>query len=112
MIDGKTAERLCGDGPDLNTVLRQDECLVKLRRNVMKFFNKNFEAAVVYIQKFEVIGQFVTENKEKSQESIENEMGIVRTCLKKTYLLANISLQNVANLKYFRATLTNQNCMH
>jgi len=85
VIDGKTAERLCGDGPDLNTVLKQDEYLVKLRRNVIKFFKKNFEAAGVYIQKFEVIGQFVTENKEKSQESIENETGIVHTCLKNTF---------------------------
>jgi len=88
MIDGKTAERLCGDGPDLNTVLREDEYLVKLRRNVIQFLKKNFEAAVVYIQKFEVIGQFVTENKEKGQESIENETGIVHTCLKNTNLLS------------------------
>jgi hypothetical protein len=73
-------------------VLRQDEYLVKLRRNVIKFLKKNFEAAVVYIQKFEVIGQFVTENKEKGQESIENETGIVHTCLKNTSLLANVSL--------------------
>jgi len=92
MIDGKTAERLCGDGPDLNTVLRQDDYLVKLRRNGIKFFKKNFEAAMVYIQKFEVIGQFVMENKEKDQESIENETGIVHSCLKNTNLLANISL--------------------
>jgi len=86
MIDGKMTERLCGDGPDLNTVLRQDEYLVKLRRNVIRFFKKNFEAAVVYIQKFEVIGQFVTENKEKSRESIENETGIVHSYLKNTNL--------------------------
>lgn len=92
MIDGKTAERLCGDGPDLNTVLRHDEYLVKLRRNVIKFFKKNFEAGIVYVQKFEVIGQFVAENKEKDQESIENETGIVHSCLENTNLLANISL--------------------
>lgn len=112
MIDGKMAERLCGDGPDLSTVLRQDEYLVKLRRNVIKFFKKNFEAAIVYIQKFEVIGQFVTENKEKDQESIENETGIVHSCLKNTNLLANISLKNMANFEYLSATLTNQNRMH
>jgi len=92
MIDGKTVERLGGDGPDLNTVLRQDEYLVKLRRNVIKFFKKNFEAAILYIQKFEVIGQFVTENKVKDQESIENETGIVHSYLENTNLLANISL--------------------
>lgn len=92
MIDGKMAERLCGDVPDLNTMLRQDEYLVKLRRNIIKFFINNFEAAVVYIQKFEVIGQFVTENKEKGQESIENETGILHSCLKNTNLLTNLSL--------------------
>jgi hypothetical protein len=81
-------EKLFRHGPEFNPVLRQDEYLVKLRRNVMKFFNKNFEAAVVYIQKFEFIEQFVTENKEKSQESIESETGIVYPFLKKTYLLA------------------------
>jgi hypothetical protein len=91
MIDGKTAERLCEDGPDLNTVLRQDMYLVKLRRHVIKFFNMNFKAVVVYIQRFEVISQFIAENKKKSQESIEDEIGIVHTCLKMTYLLANIS---------------------
>lgn len=81
MIDGKTAERLCGDGPDLTTVLRQDAYLVKLRRNVIKLFNVNFEAAVVYIQRFEVIRQIIAENKKKSRESIDDEIGIVHTCL-------------------------------
>jgi hypothetical protein len=75
MIGGKTRERLCGDGPDLSTLLKQDVCLVKLRRNVIKFFNMNFEAAGVYIQRFEVIKQFIAEN--KRQESVENEIGML-----------------------------------
>jgi hypothetical protein len=75
MINGKIGERLCGDGPDLNIILRQDAYLIKLRRNVMKFFNVNFEAALVYIQRFEFIRQFLAEDEEKTQESINNEMG-------------------------------------
>lgn len=77
MINGKTEERLCGDGPNLRIVLRQDNYLVKLRRNIMKFFKKNFEAAVVYIQRFEFVRQFFSENEEKSHDSIENETGTV-----------------------------------
>jgi hypothetical protein len=75
VINGKIGERLCGDGPDLNIILRQDAYLIKLRRNVMKFFNVNFEAALVYAQRFEFIRQFLAEDEEKTQESINNEMG-------------------------------------
>jgi hypothetical protein len=77
VINGKIEERLIGDGPNLRIVLRQDNYLVKLRRNIMKFFKKNFEAAVVYIQRFEFVRQFLAENEEKSHDSIENETGTV-----------------------------------
>jgi hypothetical protein len=75
MINGKTEEKLCGDGPNLGTVLKQDDCSVKLRRYTMKILKKNFEAATVYIQKFQSLRQFFVENEEESHNSIENETG-------------------------------------
>jgi len=82
MINGKMEERLCGNGPNLSIILKEDAYLVKLRRHVIKFFNMNFEAAVSYIQRFLVIRQFFAENEEKSRGSIENEIGKVQIFLK------------------------------
>jgi hypothetical protein len=74
-IGGRTEEMLCGYGPDLSIILRKDAYLVRLRRNVFKLFNMNFEAAAVYLQRFEFIRQFIVQNEEKSHNSIKNEMG-------------------------------------
>jgi hypothetical protein len=43
----------------------------------MKFLKKNFEAAVVYIQRFEFVRHFFAENEEKCHDFNENETGTV-----------------------------------
>jgi hypothetical protein len=95
MINGKAEERLCGDGPNLRIVLRQDDYLVKLRKYIIQFFKKNFEAAVVYIQRFQSVRQFLAENEEKSHESIANETGTVQICKKKCIFVCCITERQV-----------------
>ncbi|XP_069668946.1 dynein axonemal heavy chain 6 isoform X3 [Periplaneta americana] len=73
MINGKVEERLCGDGPVLSVVLSEDIFLVNLRKNIIKFFNLNFEAAMTYIQRFQDIREFYAENELKDHSSIKNE---------------------------------------
>ena len=81
MICGKKEERLCGDGPQLQRVLRNDSYLIRLREGVIMYFKSNFEAAEIYVQRFEFIRKFFVENLAKSHSSIMNEVGKLNNLL-------------------------------
>lgn len=62
MINHKIEDRISGNPPEIQQVLRQDPLLGALKEELQEVLNKNFNAAVRYVRRFEGIRQFYHED--------------------------------------------------
>ncbi|XP_049864535.1 dynein axonemal heavy chain 6 [Schistocerca gregaria] len=73
MICGKAEGRLCGTGPEIDVILKEDKHRLDIRTNIILSIHSNFEAINKYIQRFQFIREFHTVNTATDMESITNE---------------------------------------
>ncbi|XP_049813740.1 dynein axonemal heavy chain 6 [Schistocerca nitens] len=73
MICGKAEGRLCGTGPEIDVILKEDKHRLDIRTNIILSIHNNFEAINKYIQRFQFIREFHTVNTATDMESITNE---------------------------------------
>lgn len=76
IINGVKEDRICGWGPTLAFFLKDDEYLIKEREKVFFYLDKNYDAADLYIERFEPIREFYERDCLKTQEEIEKERSI------------------------------------
>ncbi|XP_076676367.1 dynein heavy chain at 16F [Andrena cerasifolii] len=62
MINHKIEDRISGNPPEIQQVLRQDSLLEALKEELQEVLNKNFNAAARYVRRFEEIRQFYYED--------------------------------------------------
>ncbi|XP_049961962.1 dynein axonemal heavy chain 6-like [Schistocerca serialis cubense] len=81
MICGKAEGRLCGTGPEIDVILKEDKHRLDIRTNIILSIHNNFEAINKYIQRFQFIREFHTVNTATDMESITNETEYLATTL-------------------------------
>ncbi|CAG2054542.1 unnamed protein product [Timema podura] len=75
LINERVEERLCGLGPDILSVLKEDITLIDLQAKVGHLLTANFAFATKYIERFEFIRDFYNENEARIHDDIKNELG-------------------------------------
>nr|CAD7400728.1 unnamed protein product [Timema cristinae] len=76
LINEKVEERLCGLGPDILSVLKEDITLIDLQAKVGQLLTANFAFAMKYIERFEFIRDFYNENEARIHDDIKNELDL------------------------------------
>lgn len=75
MINGKVEDRICGWGPTLIYYLSVDEDLHASRNEFFNYFETNYNAALLYLERFKFILDFFAEDSAVAEDDIKNETG-------------------------------------
>ncbi|KAI5628238.1 dynein heavy chain 6, axonemal isoform X2 [Silurus asotus] len=73
IINNKIEEKTCGDGPDLEGTLENDQHLQNLIRNIKNSIQRAFEAADVYADTFKPFHLFYTENESLDLDALKEQ---------------------------------------
>ncbi|XP_071446254.1 dynein axonemal heavy chain 6 [Hetaerina americana] len=73
MINGKLEERLIGQGPCLENILKNDDRLRELRNRIDSLLKLNFDCANELLAKYDLIRQFFAENEKTQYEDIKEQ---------------------------------------
>ncbi|XP_050294811.1 dynein axonemal heavy chain 6 [Anthonomus grandis grandis] len=73
VINEKVEDRICGWGPTFEFYLNKDEKLAQEKERFFKFFDINYDAANLYIQRLEPVREFFAEDLMVCEEDIQQE---------------------------------------
>ncbi|XP_066151500.1 dynein axonemal heavy chain 6 [Euwallacea fornicatus] len=73
VINGKIEDRICGRGPSLEFFLGTDEHLEFELNRVFKYFDTNYEAAGLYVERLDPVREFFAEDLLVTEGDIEKE---------------------------------------
>ncbi|KAG8249571.1 hypothetical protein J6590_017555 [Homalodisca vitripennis] len=79
MVCGKQEERLCGLGPSLEYVIKEDKEIQDMKLKVIKSFLDNFKCVHLYIEHFKDIHNFYIQDKLLDTAVITEETGCNKT---------------------------------
>lgn len=75
MINGKVEDRICGFGPHLMFYLDKDEHLKDLKTTIFSYLRDNFDRAISFVNRLELIREFYAEDSAMEDKTIESERG-------------------------------------
>lgn len=75
MVCGKQEERLCGLGPSLEYVIKEDIDIQKMKMQIIQSLLDNFKCVHTYMEHFKFIHDFFVEDKCLNTAVITDETG-------------------------------------
>lgn len=75
IINGVVEERICGWGPTLAFFLNDDQHLAREREKIFIYLDESYDAADLYIQRFELTREFFATDCLKTEKEIDEERG-------------------------------------
>ncbi|XP_026666919.1 dynein heavy chain 6, axonemal [Ceratina calcarata] len=72
MINHKIEERICGNPPKVQDIIKQDPFTIEIKAEVEEMLNKNFDAVTRYCRRFDGIRQFYHEDMDFDEDIIRD----------------------------------------
>lgn len=93
-------DRICGWGPTLAFVLKDDEYYIKTSELVFSHIDQNYDSADTYIKRFEPIRQFYERDCRKTTKEIEDERGKKESSVFHTHFAYSLDTYSAINAEF------------